>query len=420
MEKIHPCQKSIGIARNDTQRPQKHLVFNLNKYFEKPYCEVCKETHKVRILYSAFLALATNRFECSNTWYFQQVIPKTSLQSVQEMQTRPHPFQTILALAQIAANARKHTWYFYQVVRKTSLQCARKPNTPAPFSNNFGACTNRCECSQTHLVFLPNSSKDLTANCARNPNTTAPFSNNFGACTNRCECSQTHLVFLPNSSKDLTANCARNPNTTAPFSNNFGACTNRCECLQTHLVFLPSSSKDLKEILPKIEKYYNDFYRSKILPDHPQESFNKFTQNVEMPKLSDEEKVSLEGYLTIKECQKILETLPNEKSPGEDGFTAEFYKHFFELVGYDLVEGLNAAYDIGQLSISQRRGVITLLPKGDESLTHLYNWRPITLLNVDYKIASKAIAKRIEPILNKLVQIKLDSLKEGILERTSD
>ena len=172
--------------------------------------------------------------------------------------------------------------------------------------------------------------------------------------------------------------------------------------------------------MPKIEKYYNDFYRSKILPDHPQESFNKFTQNVEMPKLSDEEKVSLEGYLTFKECQKILETLPNEKSPGEDGFTAEFYKHFFELVGYDLVEGLNAAYDIGQLSISQRRGVITLLPKGDESLTHLYNWRPITLLNVDYKIASKAIAKRIEPILNKLVQIKLDSLKEGILERTSD
>ena len=36
-----------------------------------------------------------------------------------------------------------------------------------------------------------------------------------------------------------------------------------------------------------------------------------------MPKLSDEEKVSLEGYLTFEECQKILETLPNEKSPGE-------------------------------------------------------------------------------------------------------
>ena len=44
----------------------------------------------------------------------------------------------------------------------------------------------------------------------------------------------------------------------------------------------------------------------------------------------------------------------------KNGFTVEFYKHFFDLVGYDLFEHLNAAYDIGQLSISQRRSVITL------------------------------------------------------------
>ena len=44
----------------------------------------------------------------------------------------------------------------------------------------------------------------------------------------------------------------------------------------------------------------------------------------------------------------------------KNAFTVEFHKHFFDLVGYDLFEGLNAAYDIGQLSISQRRGVITL------------------------------------------------------------
>ena len=93
--------------------------------------------------------------------------------------------------------------------------------------------------------------------------------------------------------------------------------------------------------MAKIEEHYSDLYRSKILLDHPDESFNKFTQNVEMPKLSDKEKVSLEGYLTFEECQKILETLPNEKSLGKDGFTAKFYKHFFDLVGYDLVEGLN-------------------------------------------------------------------------------
>ena len=64
---------------------------------------------------------------------------------------------------------------------------------------------------------------------------------------------------------------------------------------------------------------------------------------------------------------------------------------------------LNAAYESGKLSISQRRGIITLLPKEDTDLQLLKSCRPITLLNVDYKIVSKAIARRIEPMLPKLV-----------------
>ena len=67
------------------------------------------------------------------------------------------------------------------------------------------------------------------------------------------------------------------------------------------------------------------------------------------------------------------------------------------------MDSLNAAYDVGKLSISQRRGVITLIPKVDSDLLDLQNWRPITLLNTDYKIASKALARRIETILPKLV-----------------
>ena len=67
------------------------------------------------------------------------------------------------------------------------------------------------------------------------------------------------------------------------------------------------------------------------------------------------------------------------------------------------MESLNAAYEVGKLSISQRLGVITLIPKVDSDLLVLQNWRPITLLNTDYKIASKALARRIETVLPKLV-----------------
>jgi len=55
------------------------------------------------------------------------------------------------------------------------------------------------------------------------------------------------------------------------------------------------------------------------------------------------------------------------------------------------------------MSVSQRRGVITLVPKEDSNLLSLSNWQPITLLNLDYKIASKVIAKRMEKVLRVLI-----------------
>ena len=55
------------------------------------------------------------------------------------------------------------------------------------------------------------------------------------------------------------------------------------------------------------------------------------------------------------------------------------------------------------MSISQRRGIISPIPKGESYLVELTNWRPITLLNVDYKILARAFAKRIELKLPKLI-----------------
>ncbi|KAL9959874.1 hypothetical protein ACROYT_G033243 [Oculina patagonica] len=121
----------------------------------------------------------------------------------------------------------------------------------------------------------------------------------------------------------------------------------------------------------------------------------------------------MEGIFTLEECKKILESFEDNKSPGEDGFTAEFYKHFFDLIGFDLVQSLNEAFENGELSISERRGVITLIPKEDSDLLDIQNWRPITLLNIDYKIASKALAKRIESVLPKLVNFDQTGFMKG-------
>ena len=90
------------------------------------------------------------------------------------------------------------------------------------------------------------------------------------------------------------------------------------------------------------------------------------------------------------ECMKAL------KSPGCDGITAAFCKHHWKLI----IDSFNEEYEMGELSYSHRRGVITLLHKGKLlPRNSLENWRPITLLNMDYKIAAKALASRISDVL---------------------
>ena len=161
----------------------------------------------------------------------------------------------------------------------------------------------------------------------------------------------------------------------------------------------PSCKED--EILKEIENFYKKLYTSKgNIEDN---RFENFVRNLELPKLRDFDKEDLEGEITMDECKEVLKTFSSGKSPGEDGFTWEFYNCFFDLLGEDLINCYNAAYKNGEMSISQRRGVITLIPKEDSNLLNLANWRPITLLNLDYKIASKAIAKRIEKVLASLI-----------------
>ena len=156
-----------------------------------------------------------------------------------------------------------------------------------------------------------------------------------------------------------------------------------------------------KQILEEIEIFYKELYTSTTSFENAQ--FISFIEKLELPRLEDSVSSKLEGDITLKECKDILSTFSRGKSPGEDGFTWELYNCFFDLLGKDLVDSFNASYRVGELAPSQRRGVITLIPKEDSDLSSLANWRPITLLNVDYKIASKVITKRLEKVLTLLI-----------------
>ena len=111
-----------------------------------------------------------------------------------------------------------------------------------------------------------------------------------------------------------------------------------------------------------------------------------------------------DGRLTQAELAKALHGLPRGKSPGRDGFPYEFYIRFWEHLGAALTDVLQEAFtDDAELALptSMLHGRITLLHKGrgaDRGMPASY--RPITLLNTDYKIAARAIASRVGPLLN--------------------
>ena len=117
------------------------------------------------------------------------------------------------------------------------------------------------------------------------------------------------------------------------------------------------------------------------------------------PKLNENNRIFMDRELSIEECAKSLKALPNSKSPGSDGFTAEFYKVFWGKISKLVFDSFMYAYDTGKLSIEQRRSVITLIPKKDKIIKLLKNWRPISLLNVDFKILAKLFALRIKAVL---------------------
>ena len=130
---------------------------------------------------------------------------------------------------------------------------------------------------------------------------------------------------------------------------------------------------------------------------------NSFTAENKMPKLSDLDTNSCETPITLEECSKALQLLPNNKSPGSDGFTTIFYKFFWNGMKHWIYDSFNYSFENKKLSTFQRTGILNLLPKKDKDLQCLANWRPVSLLNTDYKILTNFLAIRLQKVIPTII-----------------
>ena len=159
-----------------------------------------------------------------------------------------------------------------------------------------------------------------------------------------------------------------------------------------------STVTNKRDIANEFSKFYKNLYTKKDVRDAAVSDLVN-----DLPKLTDQEANQLEGLLTLDEISESLKNMKNGKSPGSDGFPAEFFKVFWKQLGGFVLRSLNEGFLNGEMSTTQKEGVIICLPKTDKDRDRIKNWRPISLLNTVYKIASSSIANRLKIVLPNII-----------------
>jgi hypothetical protein len=130
---------------------------------------------------------------------------------------------------------------------------------------------------------------------------------------------------------------------------------------------------------------------------------DKFLDRYQVPKLNQVQVNDLNGPISPKEIEAVINGLPTQKSPGPDGFSAEFYQTFKE----DLIPVLHKPFRKieveGTLPNSFYEATVTLISKPQKDPTKITNFRPISLMNIDAKILNKILAIRIQEHIKTII-----------------
>ena len=208
--------------------------------------------------------------------------------------------------------------------------------------------------------------------------------------------------------------------------------------------YLLGKEKNSKTYLNKIKRENgSEIVNPKAINLHIREYFEKLFKKEECNKsyqdlflnlidkvIDDKENEILTSEVTECEILKALQGMKNGKSPGIDGLTVEFYKTFWKEIKRDFVSLVKFVFEYKTIS-KMNKGIISLTPK-EGDLDIITNWRPITMLNVDFKIVAKIITNRLKNVLNVIISseqfccvndrsiINLNTLMRDIMFFTND
>lgn len=170
-----------------------------------------------------------------------------------------------------------------------------------------------------------------------------------------------------------------------------------------------------EEILNEGRTFYSELYQDEEDFLLPMTEVQEQIAQLEIPRLSELDRDSMDAPFSEDELKKALGHLNTGKTPGSDGLPPEFFSMFWQFLAPYYCASLDHSIQMGSMSVSQRRGLITLVPKKGEDRRYISNWRPITLLNTDYKIYTKALALRLGRVMDLLVHENQTGFMRGRL-----
>ena len=116
---------------------------------------------------------------------------------------------------------------------------------------------------------------------------------------------------------------------------------------------------DKNKINQELECFYKKFEKSKF----QKEDINAYLRQINIPILTEEQSQTCEGPITESKLLNTLESMLNNKSPGKDGPTKEFYETFWEEIKIPMCDSITKSYQNGELSTSQNQAVIKHIKK---------------------------------------------------------
>ncbi len=152
-----------------------------------------------------------------------------------------------------------------------------------------------------------------------------------------------------------------------------------------------------EQVTKGITDFYRELYSFQSTERSEEDDFYK-----NCPKLTEEQRLSLEEDLSLKELKDALSTC-KDSAPGPDGIPYSVYKRYWNIMGPVIQDAWKYSIVTEKMPPSHLESVITLLPKDGKDNRDIKNWRPITLSNCDAKIITKAISLKTSKVLESII-----------------